>query len=113
MLEMLNEVKVTDEEILAMWEKTTTSKRKAQSLLVEAQMFAAKAEYYRTKFWEAVGEKYNINMSSVTWKYDPETQTVSRHEEDEGHPLAKLLSGLKSPSSGSVSLGKDNSGTVI
>ena len=113
MLEMLNEVKVTDEDILAMWEETCLAGNKAVRLATEAKMFHAQAEYHKMRFWQAVGEKYNINTSTLGWAYDSETHVVTRHEEDAEHPLAKLLSGLGAPSSDGLSLGKDNSGTVI
>jgi len=110
--EMIENVKVTDEEILAMWEETCLAGNKAVSLATEAKMFYAQAEYFKLKFWESVREKYGINTSTCVWRYDTETQMVSRHEEEE-HPLAKLFSGLGAPSSDGVSLGKDDSGTVI
>jgi len=110
--EMIENVKVTDEEILAMWEETCLAGNKAVSLATEAKMFHAQAEYHKMRFWQAVGEKYNINTSSYAWAYDTETQTVTRHKEEE-HPLAKLFSGLGAPSSDGISLDKDDSGTVI
>ena len=110
---MKQEIKITDEETLALWKKTRQLKRKTETLLVEAQMLAAQSEYQRTLFWNAVGEKHGIDMSSVTWKYNEETQTVVVHKEEEENPLAKLLESLKQKQSNPFSLPKDKSGTVI
>ena len=109
MLEMINEVKVTDEEILRLWEKTVEAKDKAIKLALEAKVFESQAEYNQLLFWKAVGKTYGLNTSSAIWSYNDETQVVSRKDEDE-HPLAKLLGGI---SGVTVEHLDDKSGTVI
>ena len=111
---MINEVKVTDEEILALWELTANAKEKAVNLMIESELFTAKAKYHKMLFWNAVMEKYGINTRSIIWSYDEETQTVSRKEDDDDeHPLAKLLSGLQGLAPKGISIEEDDSGTVI
>ena len=110
---MINKVKVTDEEILALWEKTADAKEKAIKLMIEAEMVKSQAEYHKMLFWEAVGKRYGINVRSASWTYDEETQMVSRSKDDDEHPLAKLLSkGIAGFSFEPVDE-KDKTGTVI
>ena len=110
---MTDEIKVVDEEVLELWEKTASTKHKAEKLLVEANMYATRAVYFKSLFWDMVAEKYGINIRSVVWTYDEETQTVSRSKEEDERPLAKLLGGMSGISAENVVNGKDRSGTVI
>ena len=111
--EMSEKIKVTDEEILEMWDKTSAARKKAIKLDAEAKMYDAQALYHKTMFWEAVGERYGINTTSVSWSYDSETHTVTRSEEDES-PLARLLGGLSGRQASPLEFkDEDDSGVVI
>ena len=110
---MINKVKVTDEDILAMWEVIAEARDKAISLMTEAELFNAKAKFHKMLFWNAIMKKYGINTRGISWTYDEETQTVSRSEDDDEHPLAKLLSGLQGLAPKGICVEEDDSGTVI